>query len=439
MGSSSVAQYQRFFVAYQQVKQDVSDTYRSEVTHFISQAVPFVQRQKGIRRQTAARFNLFEVLGLVRNEQYQSHFLAFLLDPTESHDQGERFLHTFLERILSLDGLPQCLDRAVVKLESVVAIYGRVDMVITLPDRRIIVIENKVDASEGEKQIARYQAWLRSKPQPTRGQHLLVLLTPEGREPQTGDPTDVLCISYRQLGDWVSSLLELPERLRTVLLQYGENCHIIGGDRRYSMVMDDKLHAFLTDPSNLDTALEVAEAVETIRREVFERFWRRVKEQLSAELSRCGYQRQWEVWISDDIFAERYPECGIYWRHRNWQFFAVVFACLTGTNNYPTSYGIWRGKEIPTQARDVRDQALSAQLAAEDLVEDEETEWVGWRYLHDLGLPAFRVTKKEDVLKLSEDNRDSNHPLVHELVRLLWGLFDKHREALEDLNANYPY
>src|SRR6266404_1402660 len=29
---------------------------------------------------------------------------------------------------------------------------------------------------------------LRSQPQPTHGQHLLVFLTPEGREPQTGDP-----------------------------------------------------------------------------------------------------------------------------------------------------------------------------------------------------------------------------------------------------------
>ena len=128
----------------------------------MGQVAPFVQRQKEIRRQTAAQFNLFEALGITRKEQFQSRFLAFLLDPRESHDQGEMFLRTFLERILSLDSLPQCLDRAVVKLESVIATYGRVDIVITLPDRRIIVIENKVDASEGEEQIARYQDWLRN-------------------------------------------------------------------------------------------------------------------------------------------------------------------------------------------------------------------------------------------------------------------------------------
>ena len=314
MESSSVARYQRFFGAYQQVKQGAADAYRSKIAQFMGQVAPFVQRQKEVRRQTAARFNLFEALGLVRNEQYQSRFLAFLLDPTESHDQGDLFLRTFLEQIQLPAGLPQRLDGTVVKLESVVATYGRVDIVITLPDRRIIVIENKVDASEGEEQIARYQAWLRRKPQPTHGQHLLVFLTPEGREPQTGDPADVLRVSYRQLGNWVSSLPELPERLRTVLTQYGENCHIIGGGRRYGMAMDDELHAFLTEPSNLDTALEVAEAVETIRREVFQQFWGWVKEQLSADLQRYGYQRQWEVYSDDDIFAAKYPDCGVYWR-----------------------------------------------------------------------------------------------------------------------------
>jgi PD-(D/E)XK nuclease superfamily len=434
MESSAVARYQRFFGVYQQVKQGAADAYRSQIAQFMGKVAPLVQRQKEVRKQTAAQFNLFEALGIARNEQYQSRFLAFFLNPTESHDQGGLFLRTFLEHIQLTEIPLQPLDRTVVKLESVIAPYGRVDIVITLPDRRIILIENKVDAIEGDKQIARYQAWLTSKPQPTHGQHLLVFLTPEGRAPQIVDPADVLCVSYRQLGDWVSSLLpELPERLRTVLTHYSENCRVIGGNRRYSM--DGKLHAFLTEPSNLDTALEVAEAVETIRREVFKQFWGRVKAQLRAKLQHDGYQRQWEVYSDDDIFAARYPYCGIYWRASDSQF-AVAFECLTGTNYLPY-YGIWRGKEIPAQARDMRDQALAAQLDAEDF--ETADGWVGFRPLHDLGLPEFRVTKKEDVLKLNMDNRDPNHPLAHELVSLLWSLFDRHREALEDLNTNYPY
>jgi hypothetical protein len=345
------------------------------------------------------------------------------------------FLRTFLEHIQLPEIPPQSLDRAVVRLESGITIYGRVDIVIILPDRRIIVIENKVDAPEGENQIARYQAWLKSKPQPTQGQHLLVFLTPEGRKPQTSNPADVLCVSYRQLGNWISSLPALPERLRTVLTQYGENCHIIGGNWRYDM--DDELHAFLTEPYNLDTALEVAEAIGTIRQEVFKQFWGRIKEQLNTKLRYHGYQRQWEIASSDDIFADRFPYCGIYWRP-NVRQFAVMFECLTGTP-FPAYYGISRGQKVPILSRDnERDRTLFDQLNAENFVRNDN-QWVGWRYLHDLGLPEFRVAKKEDVLKLNEDNRDPNHPLAHELVVLIWELFARHREALEDLNANYPY
>ena len=43
------------------------------------------------------------------------------------------------------------------------------------------------------------------------------------------------------------------------------------------------------------------------------------------------------------------------------------------------------------------------------------------------------------MLKVHEDNRDPNYPLAYEMVPLLCGLFDRPREALEDLNANDPY
>lgn len=442
----------RFFGAYQQVKQDASDAYRSKIIQFMGQIAPCVQPQKEIRRKTAPHFNLFEALGITRKEQFQSRFLAFLLDPAESHDQEDMFLRTFLEHIQLLEGLPKRLDGAVVKTESGIAPYGRVDIAITLPDRRLIIIENKVDASEGEEQIARYQDWLRSQPQSTHGQHFLVFLTPEGRKPQTGDPDGVLPVSYRQLGDWVSSFLpELPEQLRIVLTQYGESCHVISGDRRYGMTtgykLTNELQAFLTEPSNLDTALEVAEWVEVIRQGVFEQFWGRVRTQLSAELTGHGYQRQWEVY-SDDIFAG-WPKLGIYWKRRpnrtrrSYELqFGVGFAEITNKlDGDQAHYGIWRGKDIQAPAREVRDQTLSDQLSAENLVIDAADcdWWVGWRYLRDLDLLDFCVEKKEDVLRVNNDNHAPDHPLAHKLASLLWDLFAKYREALEDLNANYPY
>jgi hypothetical protein len=47
-----------------------------------------------------ARFNIFDALGIARAEIRHSNFLAFLLDPTESHSHGPLFLKAILMDLL---------------------------------------------------------------------------------------------------------------------------------------------------------------------------------------------------------------------------------------------------------------------------------------------------------------------------------------------------
>jgi hypothetical protein len=46
------------------------------------------------------RFNIFDALGITRAEIRHSNFLAFVLDPAESHGQGQLFLKAVLMDIL---------------------------------------------------------------------------------------------------------------------------------------------------------------------------------------------------------------------------------------------------------------------------------------------------------------------------------------------------
>src|SRR5438445_13715284 len=46
------------------------------------------------------RFNIFDALGIARAEIRHSNFLAFILDPTESHGQGQLFLKAILMDLL---------------------------------------------------------------------------------------------------------------------------------------------------------------------------------------------------------------------------------------------------------------------------------------------------------------------------------------------------
>ena len=56
-----------------------------------------------------AEFNLFEAVGVVRQELRHSDFLAFLLDPRQPHGLGDSFLSIFLRKVVQssdLTGLP---------------------------------------------------------------------------------------------------------------------------------------------------------------------------------------------------------------------------------------------------------------------------------------------------------------------------------------------
>src|SRR6266487_6982507 len=46
------------------------------------------------------RFNIFDALGITRVEIRHSNFLAFILDPAESHGQGQVFLKAVLMDLL---------------------------------------------------------------------------------------------------------------------------------------------------------------------------------------------------------------------------------------------------------------------------------------------------------------------------------------------------
>jgi hypothetical protein len=117
-----------------------------------------------LERLTAqvSQFNLFEAIGMVRQEVRHSYLLAHLLDPCQAHCIGDTFLRRFLGRVLaapaaaasaaSLPGAEQLsLDRAVVHRE-----WEFVDVLVEVEAHRLlVVIENKVDSAEHSDQLNR--------------------------------------------------------------------------------------------------------------------------------------------------------------------------------------------------------------------------------------------------------------------------------------------
>ncbi|MFY3455545.1 PD-(D/E)XK nuclease family protein [Achromobacter xylosoxidans] len=144
-------------------------------------ALTQLEREHRIRKG----FNLFEALNITRQEIRHSRFLAYLLDPNETHGLGDQFLRAILRTTIGDDS--QCpVSRLDVELKDLsdAAVYcerDHFDITVQIPELELLfVIENKVGAAESEAQLVTY----RKRAQERYGEYRFLgcFLTPDGYE-----------------------------------------------------------------------------------------------------------------------------------------------------------------------------------------------------------------------------------------------------------------
>lgn len=115
------------------------------------------------KRKRGEWFNVFKVLGVSTDEvRTHSAFFAELLNPQGSHGCGDEFLKAFMEAIPSLDGFDIETIRAKTQVELSIGRInedstegGRLDIIVHT-ETHAIIIENKIYAGDGWKQLVRY-------------------------------------------------------------------------------------------------------------------------------------------------------------------------------------------------------------------------------------------------------------------------------------------
>ncbi|MTJ52722.1 hypothetical protein FJR38_08645 [Anabaena sp. UHCC 0253] len=136
-----------------------------------------------------AEFNIFEAIGVVRQEIRHSDFLAFLLDPSQNHRLDDIFLKRFLKRVLlETDNptntnytkiSPVDIDIADLTDSEIRREWQNIDILIHSPRNKLIcAIENKIDSGEHSNQLERYQNIIDIEYKNYR--KILIYLTPEG-------------------------------------------------------------------------------------------------------------------------------------------------------------------------------------------------------------------------------------------------------------------
>jgi PD-(D/E)XK nuclease superfamily len=155
-------------------------------------------------------FNIFEAIGVVRQEMRHSDFLAFLLDPQQNHGLGDTFLKRLLQKALisasnSLTPITP-IDLDVWSLDQVLVLreWRNIDIVlIDELNKLIIILENKINISEHSDQLRRY--YEDSQQHYPNSKIIGLFLTPEGEMPSDDR---YLPVNYGQICSLLESLLD---------------------------------------------------------------------------------------------------------------------------------------------------------------------------------------------------------------------------------------
>jgi len=208
MNTISIHQIENFLTEYKQsvIKKRIEETeaLKNDFYCLFSEYKQFKRKNIKDARFKAPSFNIFRLLGVTRDEvRTHSRFLAELLNPAGRHGQGPLFLRSFLEYCKShLDDFPIEFSQEeqehwkAATEESVQE--GRLDIQIVNPSLRVLcVIENKIDAPEGDRQLERYLEYMKTHELEYPNQ-ALIYLTIRGKRSFTAADQKYYRLSYHQ-------------------------------------------------------------------------------------------------------------------------------------------------------------------------------------------------------------------------------------------------
>ena len=162
--------------------------------------------------ESTGQFNIFEALGIVRQEIRHSNFLAWLMNPAQTHGLGDSFLKGFLfktsvkARLLRIKTIsPVDVDVWDLTETEIRREWSHIDILLVEHAKKFVcVIENKIYSSEHSDQLCRYRCVVEAEfPDYTRH---YVLLNVSGEEPSD---SYYVGVTYEEVCDVIERLLEM--------------------------------------------------------------------------------------------------------------------------------------------------------------------------------------------------------------------------------------
>ncbi len=301
-------------------------------------------------RKRGEWFNVFNVLGMSTDEVHtHSAFIAELLNPQGSHGCGDEFLKAFIKVIPGLDGFDIETIRVKTQVELSIGRInedytegGRLD-IIACTDTHAIIIENKIYAGDGWKQLLRYHEFAERE---YKNNYRILYLTLDGRSPseesigkQMEDGKDFYSVSYAQdITNWLQQCIAIAVSkplVRETLVQY---LNLIKQLTNQTMEQNDKIELF-------ELLTKYPEATSSILKTNMDDYihflYKRYvlpKIKTFAENNNLLYHETGNLWSGK-------PNKGFYFHRDDWKHYAIwIYSCSRGLINFYDCISIYNGE-----------------------------------------------------------------------------------------------
>ena len=239
-----------------------------------------------------SRFNIFSILNVSSNEvRLHSNFIAELLNHKGTHSFRNAFCKLFISQLLpfeknnivanfNFDNYNVEVEKSTGLINQNYTSGGRIDILITDNQKRRIIIENKIFASDQQNQLLRYYNFDK--------QGILLYLTLNGNEPndwstnnEIENNKDFHCISYNSfISNWLEKCIVLSKDKPKVSETISQYLHIIKNytNQNIQIKMTNEIVNLIANNKEFYNSIdEITNSYHIFRQSVNEKFWREIR------------------------------------------------------------------------------------------------------------------------------------------------------------------
>lgn len=280
-----------------------------------------------------SRVNFFEIMRITNAEIRHSNFLAWLLDPSETHGLGEEVLKNIL--LNALNKIIEDSEKKDITISpdfidysdfTVLREWNNVDILISSNTNNLVIcIENKIWSSESNNQLKRYKKKIFSEFE--HYTKIFIYLTPEG---VTASDSEIWCsFSYEIVIEIIEKILnaqgKIDAEVRILIQQYIYTVrrHIVG-DSDLKKICEEiySKHKIALDLIYENRPDNTYKVFEFIKEYMIERSKDKTSSIYSPEYSNITFIR-FTTTALDKVMPKK-PDTSGGWRNGNKYFYEIV-------------------------------------------------------------------------------------------------------------------